>query len=265
MSNDCWDRAAQQYADFWVPRLIPYHHDLVRKCAPRPRERVLVTSVGPGAELLPLSRALQNQGVLAATDPSEAMIVHARDTVVASEIALPVELRVADANDTLGQRWDLIINAFSFWQLPNRLDTLRAWRNALTYGGRLALLVWGPPDPSGPFEQAGAALREAEPDVAHETHLLDYAARQPMAEMLSHAGLRLVLHAVVRHPMEFPSAEGFFRAMCNGGSFLHVCKLLGTERMRKVETCFYSRLTPPSPRTPLAFAPAATIAIAEAS
>lgn len=263
MPDDCWDRAAQSYADFWVPRLIPYYDDLVQKCVPKPDERVLVTSVGPGAELRAIALAMKHKGEIFATDPSPAMIEAAKEVTGDAELGMPVHFEVADAADTLGRRWDLILNAFSLWQLPERRTTLAKWGRALQPGGRIGLVVWGPPDPDGPFEKVSAAVQKVEPAIGELVNAWVLAARQPMRDMLEEAGLKLIRHAIVRHDMEFVSAEGFFAAMRSGCSFLRVCDRLGAQRTERVAAAFYEQLDPPSPKTPLCFAPAAAVAIAE--
>jgi SAM-dependent methyltransferase len=224
---------------------------------------VLVSAAGPGAELRPISLAMEGKGELVATDLSARMVEQAIAALGPAEIKMPVDIRVADAADTLGHRWDLIVNAFNLWQLEDRLGTLRAWRDGLAEGGRVALLDWGPPDPDGPFELVGAALRDLEPELGELTRRRELAAREAMAAMLAQAGLLLVRHAVVRNVMEFGSAEGFFNALCTGCSYIRFAETLGRERLEAIAGAFYSRLSPPSSRTPLSFAPAASIAIAE--
>lgn len=263
MPDDCWDHAVQPYADFWVPRLIPYYDDLVQKAVPRPDERVLVTSVGPGAELRAVALAMEQRGQLAATDASPAMIQAARKALEAAEVHMPVQLEVAEAFDTLGRPWDLILSAFSLWQLPDRRSTLQRWARAVQPDGRIGILVWGPPDPDGPFEKVSAALQQVEPALGELVKAWELAARQPMRDLLEDAGLKLIRHATVRHDMEFASAEGFFAAMRRGCSFLRVCDKLGSQRTERVAEAFYDRLDPPSSRTPLTFAPSAAVAVAE--
>jgi len=263
MAEDCWDRAAQSYLDFWVPRLIPYYEDLVQKAGARAGERVLVPAVGPGGELIALASAMKGQGSIVATDASPVMIEHAKAAAKAAEIAVPITFEVADASDVLGEKWDLILSAFGLWQLEERTAALRSWCEALTDEGRVALLEWGPPDPTGPFELVDDSLRSLEPDAGEVTKLRELAAREPLGELLSDAGLRMVRHAVVRYRMEFGSAEGFFKALCAGCSYLQVCEDIGQDRTRRVADSFYARLSPPSMRTPLSFEPAASIAIAQ--
>ncbi|MCU0691924.1 MAG: methyltransferase domain-containing protein, partial [Polyangiaceae bacterium] len=166
MPDTYWDRAAQAYHDFWVPRLIPYYDDLVQKSVPKPGERVLVTCAGPGGELLAVARAMEGTGTLVATDTSREMLALARRCLADADPQMAVTLKQAEANDTLGARWDLILSAFSLWQLPGRRETLASWRSALRDEGRVGLLVWGPPDPAGPFEMVAQALLEMEPALA---------------------------------------------------------------------------------------------------
>lgn len=263
MRANCWDGAASPYFDLWVPRLIPYHEDLVRRAVVRPGERVLVTSSGPGAELLPISRALGGLGVLAATDSSVQMIEHARSEAAKAEIRMQVEFRVADAADTLGRSWDLIVSSFGLWQLDDRVSVLRAWRDGLDEGGRVAVLEWGPPEPDGPFELVSQALDAVAPELSPAHHTLGLASRESMGEMLAAAGLQMVRHAVVRNLMSFGSAEGFLQALCIGGTCVRFAEALGRDRMLRMGEAFYASLDPPSPRTPLTFSPAASIAIAE--
>jgi ubiquinone/menaquinone biosynthesis C-methylase UbiE len=263
MVENCWDRAAPRYLDFWAPRLIPYHEDLVQKASPKPGQRVLVTAAGPGVELIPISRAMQGQGVLAATDPSEKMIEQARRVLTESDIGMKVEFAKTDASDTLGHKWDLIVNAFGLWQIRQRHKVLRGWREALAQGGSVAILAWGPPDPDGPFEMVESAFRDLEPEAAAVSRLRELAGREAMGALLAESGLRLVRHAVVRNTMEFGSAEGFVDALCSGCSLVQIAEAVGTDRLQRVAQAFYAKLSPASPRTPLLFAPSASIAIAE--
>ncbi len=265
MRGNCWDRAASPYFDLWVPRLIPYHEDLIRRAVPRPGERVLVTAAGPGAELLPISRALDGNGMLAATDSSPTMIEHARSEAQKAGIAMPIDFRVADAADTLGGTWDLIVSAFGLWQLEDRDEVLRSWSEALGEDGRIAVLEWGPPEPDGPFQLAELALVQTAPELGGARRGWALASRESMGELLASSGLRMVRHAVIRNTMSFGSAEGFLQALCSGGAFVHLVEGLGRERLGAMAEAFYAQLDPPSARTPLSFAPAASIAIAQKS
>ncbi len=69
-----WDRAAAKYLEEWVPRFVPYHLDLVQELVLAQGQRVLVTSTGPGAEVLAVARAVGDKGVVRATDASEELV-----------------------------------------------------------------------------------------------------------------------------------------------------------------------------------------------
>src|SRR6516165_9290748 len=69
-----WDRAAAGYLEEWVPRFIPYHLDLVVELTLREGERVLVTSAGPGTEVIAAARAVGPNGFVRATDKSAEMV-----------------------------------------------------------------------------------------------------------------------------------------------------------------------------------------------
>jgi len=263
MSDDGRDLATQSYADLWVPRLIPYYDDFVQKTAPRPGERVLVTSVGCAAHLRAVSHAMEEQGVLVATDSSPTMIEMARESLASMDIRMPVQLQATEAGDTLDRQWDLILDAFGLWHLPDRGHALRQWRNALAHDGQLGVLVWGPPDPEGPFEKLAIALRITEPTIGELAKAWHLAERQPMRDLLHQAGFKLVRHATVRHTMEFASAEGFFAAVVKGWISMRGWNRLGAQRTARVAEAFFSLLDPPSPSSPLVFAPSATIAIAD--
>ena len=66
--------ATGRYLEEWVPRFVPYHVDLVRELVLGPGHRVLVTSAGVGAEVIAVARAVGDEGVVRATDPSAALI-----------------------------------------------------------------------------------------------------------------------------------------------------------------------------------------------
>ena len=63
-----WNRAADRYVTEWMPRFRPYHLDLVRELALDEGQRVLVTTSGPGAEVLALAHAVGPTGLVLAHD-----------------------------------------------------------------------------------------------------------------------------------------------------------------------------------------------------
>jgi ubiquinone/menaquinone biosynthesis C-methylase UbiE len=254
-----WDRAAEGYLEEWVPRFVPYHLDLVREMALRSGDRVLVTSAGPGAEVLAVARAIGEQGYVRATDKSDEMVRICREQMERAKLEVRTECACADASDAGGGPWDAVLCAFGLWQLRSREDALRAWARALSPRGKVGIITWGPGDPSEPFELLAASLCELEPtfDVP-SPHV--HAAREAMQSMFQGAGLSMVRHTVVRHTLSFKSAEAFVRAMREACTWRRIWEELGDARLERVAARFYDRVGGPS--APVSFDPPATLAIA---
>jgi ubiquinone/menaquinone biosynthesis C-methylase UbiE len=254
-----WDRAAGGYLEEWVPRFVPYHLDLVREMAMRPGDRVLVTSAGPGAEVLAVARAVGDGGSVRATDKSEEMVRICREQMDRARLGTPIECAVADAGDAEGGPWDAVLCAFGLWQIDSRVDALRAWAGALRPAGKIGLITWGPSDPEEPFEMLSACLHDLEPELPFPGSYV-LAARDSMAAMFDEAGLAMVRHTVIRHTLTFLSADAFVRAMREACTWRRIWEELGDARMQRVAARFYDRVG--GPGAPLSFHPPATIAIA---
>jgi ubiquinone/menaquinone biosynthesis C-methylase UbiE len=254
-----WDRAAEGYLEEWVPRFLPYHLDLVREMALQPGARALVTTAGPGAEVLAVARAVGDAGEVRATDQSIEMVRVCREQMDRAKLATPVDCSVADATDVQGGPWDAVLCAFGLWQLPSRTDALRAWANALTPNGKVGLITWGPSDSGEPFQVLAGCLYELEPAMAVPDPHVD-AERDAMGAMFQDAGLAMVRHTLVRHTLAFRSAEAFVRAMQEACTWRRIWEDLGDARMQRVASLFFEKVG--GPTTPLSFDPPATIAIA---
>src|SRR5262249_49369671 len=114
-----WDRAASRYLEEWVPRFVPYHLDLVRELVLSPGQRVLVTSDGPGAEVIAVARAVGDDGVVRATDESSDLVATCREHVTNADFH-SVTCEQANEGDVSGGSWDAIICAFGLWKMANR-------------------------------------------------------------------------------------------------------------------------------------------------
>jgi threonine dehydrogenase-like Zn-dependent dehydrogenase len=225
----------------------------------RPGDRVLVTSAGPGAEVLAVARAVGDTGSVRATDKSVEMVRVCREQMDRARLSTPVECAVADAGDAQGGPWDAVLCAFGLWQLTSRTDVLRAWAGALASHGKVGLITWGPSDPGEPFQVLTACLHELEPALAvPDPHV--HAARDAMTAMFDGAGLAMVRHTVVGHTLTFRSAEAFVRAMREACTWRRIWEDVGDARMERVAGRFYEKVG--GPGTPLSFAPQATIAVA---
>jgi SAM-dependent methyltransferase len=254
-----WDRAAESYLAEWVPRFVPYHLDLVREMALPLRSRVLVTSSGPGAEVLAAARTVGEGGFVRATDKSREMVRICREQAERAHLPALVECLEADACDASGGPWDGILCAFGLWQLTDPVEALRAWQGELARGGKVGIITWGPNDPGEPFAKLSGLLGELEPAYAMPNPHVS-AGRDAMAAMFERAGLAMVRHTVVRHTLGFKSAESFVRAMREACTWRRVWEEIGDARMEQVATRFYASWG--GPDKPMSFDPPATLAIA---
>src|SRR5687768_5773243 len=95
-----WDRAAAGYVEQWMPRFMPYHLDLIRELTLRPGNRVLITSSGPGAEVLAVARTVGDSGAIRATDRSPAMVRYCAEQVRMAGFGTAISCEEADATNT---------------------------------------------------------------------------------------------------------------------------------------------------------------------
>jgi SAM-dependent methyltransferase len=257
-----WDRAALGYLEEWVPRFVPYHLDLVREMALASGQRVLVPSAGPGAEVLAVARAVGRAGFVRATDKSTEMVRICQEQVERAGLGVRVDCEQADAVDASGGPWDAIVCAFGLWQLPSRIDAVRAWGSALAPNGKVGIITWGPGDPTSPFERLRDALERVEPTRRiPDSHVNP--SRDALTAMFHLAGLVMVRHTVVTHTLTFKSAESFVRAMREACTWRRIWEELGDGVLDRVAAVFYeSYETAGGPDAPLSFDPAATMALA---
>ncbi|MDF2697108.1 MAG: Aklanonic acid methyltransferase, partial [Labilithrix sp.] len=209
-----WDRPATRYLEEWVPRFVPYNLDLVQELALVQGQRVLVTSAGPGAEVLAVARVVGDRGAVRATDASAELVGICEQQV--KKAGFPtVTVEKAGPEDVGSGNWNAIVCCFGLWKIADRAAVLRQWASSLAPHGKVGLLTFGPPDENDPFEMLAQALHELEPS-AEATPARITSDRDAMAKMFEEAGLSLVRHTVLRHTISFPSAEAFTEAIREG-------------------------------------------------
>jgi SAM-dependent methyltransferase len=171
--------------------------------------------------------------------------------------------------DTSGGPWDAVVCAFGVSELtrglshpdlnPTPAPVLSAWGDALTPGGKVGLLLWGPLEPDDPHTRMLQALAELEPQVA--PRLPDPSVgRREVAALLEAGGLALARHTTVTHDLMFRTAEHFALAVRRACSWRATFDALGDVRTGKVLARFYDSVG--GPEKPLVYQPTATLAIA---
>ena len=256
-----WDRAAEGYLVEWVPRFVPYHLDLVSEMALRAGERVLVTSAGPGAEVLAVARAIGEAGVRPG-DRQERRdgAASAASRSSGRGLATQCECAEADAEDAHGGPWDAVLCAFGLWQLPSRVEAIRAWAEALAPSGKVGIITWGPSDPGEPFQLLSRLPAEIEPDTGRARSPRPRRARRDGGDVRGGRPRDGAPHARAPHA-DLPERGGASsRAMRESCTWRRLWEEMGDARMQRVAARFYERVG--GPGTPLSFDPPATIAIA---
>jgi ubiquinone/menaquinone biosynthesis C-methylase UbiE len=238
---------------------MPYHSDLVHELNLDAGQAVLVTSAGPGSEVVTAARQVGAEGRVRATDTSAEMVRICRDEVKRAGAPATVTCEVADASDVKGGPYDAIVCSFGLWQFEDRNAVLSAWASALAPNGKVGIITWGPPDGEDPSEILAECLRELEPSVLFRQHRIN-AERATMTQMFAEAGLVMVRHTIIRHTLSFAKAEDFVRALSHACTWRRVFEEVGQVRLDRVAARFYDRVG--GPDEALSFRPAATLAIA---
>jgi SAM-dependent methyltransferase len=135
-----------------VPWFTPIAQRLVREAAPVPGERALDVGCGRGAALFPLADAVGPAGRVTGIDLAPRMVDATRAEAAARGLA-NVELYVMDAGapSLPAGGYDLVVSSLVVFFLPDPAGALRAWRELLAPGGRLAMSTFGSRDPRWAF------------------------------------------------------------------------------------------------------------------
>lgn len=253
-----WDRAGARYIEEWVPRFVPYHLDLVQELVLAPGHKALVVSAGFGAEVLAIARAVGDKGHVRATETSAEMVGIASAQVKKAGFT-NITVERAEPTDASGAKWNAVVCAFGLWKIKDRLGALKSWAASLAPTGKVGVLTFGPSTEEDPFAMLTASLRELEPSAVATPAGIP-ADRDAMATMFEEAGLSLIRHTVLQHPVTFTTAEAFVEAIREGRTWRTVWEELGDERMNRVTAHFFDKMG--GPTEPLSFEPVVTLAIA---
>ena len=138
-----FDAAALTYDQVGVEFFQPIAERLVDELAPVAGERVLDVGCGRGAVLLRVAAAVGSAGRATGIDLAPAMV--AATAAEAEHAGLPVTVLTGDAQEPglPAGSFDAVAASLVLFFLPDPSAALRAWRNLLVPGGRVAVSTFG--------------------------------------------------------------------------------------------------------------------------
>lgn len=211
-----WDRAAPHYEASWKAQLAPAQALLLEKAALRRGEWVLDVACGTGLVTFPAAEAVGPEGCVAATDLSDAMVVHVRAEAerrglrhVAAEQCDSEEIAYPDG------AFDAALCALGMMYFPDPVASMRAQHRALRPGGRAVAAVWGQRDRCG---WAGV-FPVVEARVASDVCPLFFAlgTGDTLRATFEEAGFTDVTATRIATTLHYPSAEAACAAAFVGG------------------------------------------------
>jgi enediyne biosynthesis protein CalE5 len=211
-----WDAAAAGWKKWWpvFERSAQHVSDrLVELAGVKPGARVLDVATGNGEPALTAARRAGAAGRVIATDQSAGMLTIARERAAALGVA-NVEFRQIDGEAlVLAERdFDAIVCRWGLMFMPDVTGALRAMRQRLRDGGRLATSVWATADKVPMIGIGAEAVRRIAglpPPPADALGPLRLADESIMRAALANADFRDVTVERLSVTFEFESAADF--------------------------------------------------------
>ena len=247
-----WDRASPGYLAEWQPNFAPYEADLAMELGLREGDHVLTTA---GFEALSLARAVGESGKVFACDPSDGVLVLCKEHVAAAGLAA----RVVTAKDPPKGPFHAAASAFALMQSSDPVSVLKNLGEMIRPDGKVGVIVWGPAIDGDP-ERAFAKIIDALHPEIHATEPLSGLDRASLASLFERAGLVVVRHTVVMHPLVFQRAERFAMSLLAARAYGPKLVARGEEHVAAALARFYQSVA--AQDAPVSYSPAATIVIA---
>lgn len=246
-----WDRASPGYLAEWQPNFGPYEADLAAELGLREGDSVLTTA---GFEALALARAVGEGGKVFACDASDEVLVLCKERVEAAGLGA----RVATSKEPSGGPFNAAVSAFSLGQSNDPVATLRNLGEMIRPDGKVGVIVWGPATDGDPERAFAKIIDELHPEI-HATEDLPFD-RASLAALFEKAGLVVVRHTIVMHPLVFQRAERFAMSLLAARTYGPKLVERGEEHVAAALARFYERVA--AQDEPVSYSPAATIIIA---
>jgi hypothetical protein len=244
-----WDRASPGYLADWQPNFAPYEADLAAELGLREGDKVLTTA---GFEALALARTVGESGRVFACDASDDVLVLCKEKLEAAGLSS----RVTASKEPAKGPFDAAASAFALTQSSDPTATLRSLGGMIVPRGKVGVIVWGPAIDGDPERAFAKIIDELHPEIraSEERTGLD---RASLSSLFERAGLGVVRHTVVAHPLVFQRAERFALSLL--GARTYGPKLAASSR-GEVLARFYARVA--AQDAPISYSPTATIVIA---
>ena len=247
-----WDRASPGYLAEWQPNFGPYEADLATELGLHEGDSVLTTA---GFEALALARAVGERGKVLACDASDDVLVLCKERVEAAGLAS----RLTTSNKPSGGPFHAAVSAFSLMQSSDPVATLRNLGEMIRPDGKVGVMVWGPATDGDPERAFAKIIDELHPEI-EATEELAGLDRASLAATFERAGLAVVRHTIVMHPLVFQRAEKFATSLLAARTYGPKLVKRGQEHVAAALARFYERVA--AQDEPISYSPAATIIIA---
>jgi ubiquinone/menaquinone biosynthesis C-methylase UbiE len=204
-----FDQVAETYDRVGVDLFQPIAARLVEELAPKAGERVVDIGCGRGAVLLRLAAAIAPNGRATGIDLAPRMV--AATTSEAELAGLSVDVVVGDGQQPSlpAGSFDAVTASLVLFFLPDPPAALRAWRNLLVDGGRVAVSTFGSYGPV--FEQVDAVFAPYLPPGMRDARTAGktgpFATDEGVESLLTAAGFSSVRTVRGMVPVRFNSAD----------------------------------------------------------
>jgi ubiquinone/menaquinone biosynthesis C-methylase UbiE len=209
-----FERSAPTYDAVGVAFFTDVGRRLVALADVQPGERVVDLGCGRGAALFPAATAVGPTGTVLGIDLAPTMVALTRaDARVRGLANVSVEMGDAQEPGLTTGRYDVVLSSLTVFLLPDPLAALRAWRDAVVDGGRLALTTFaGRDDPrwawlSEIFPSRDPAASTPDREVGSDEDTGSFSSSDRLHELLTEAGWRDAASVEQDHDVRFDDAD----------------------------------------------------------
>ena len=207
-----FERSAPTYDAVGVAFFTDVGRRLVALADVQPGERVVDLGCGRGAALFPAATAVGPTGTVLGIDLAPTMVALTRaDARVRGLANVSVEMGDAQEPGLTSGRYDVVLSSLTVYLLPDPLAALRAWRDAVVDGGRLALTTFaGRDDPRWAWLSEIFPSRDpaaSTPDLDADEDTGPFSSSERLHELLTEAGWRDATSVEQDHDLRFADAD----------------------------------------------------------